>query len=243
VDRGEGVRRRHCHREPPPRPGIDAAGHLLRLATAGDGRRSPRRTVFHRPRTRAHLALSAVFLASHPPNWILGASAGAGRQFRGGAERGMGAGPGQLEKDRNRACAKIRWVVCALIGGAAAATVGPYLVFVLVACGVTGDRHPPAERAVVARLGPGVRPCHCPPWGFGRWSRGVGLGGNQGRRPFLRWWFVIIPLMQHDVVTTYHWMNGAQFLDAVALGQITPGPVVQTVAVVGYAAGEWAVDC
>jgi chromate transporter len=49
--------------------------------------------------------------------------------------------------------------------------------------------------------------------------------------------FIIIPLMQHDAVTTYHWMTGAQFLNAVALGQITPGPVVQTVAVVGYAAG------
>jgi chromate transporter len=48
--------------------------------------------------------------------------------------------------------------------------------------------------------------------------------------------FVIIPLMQHDVVQTYHWMSGAQFLSAVALGQVTPGPVVQTVAVVGYAA-------
>jgi chromate transporter len=43
--------------------------------------------------------------------------------------------------------------------------------------------------------------------------------------------------MQHDVVTTYHWMTNAQFLNAVALGQITPGPVVQTVAAVGYAAG------
>jgi chromate transporter len=48
--------------------------------------------------------------------------------------------------------------------------------------------------------------------------------------------FVIIPLMQHDAVHTYHWMTGAQFLSAVALGQVTPGPVVQTVAVVGYAA-------
>ena len=48
--------------------------------------------------------------------------------------------------------------------------------------------------------------------------------------------FVIIPLMQHDAVHTYHWMTAAQFLDAVALGQVTPGPVVQTVAVVGYAA-------
>ena len=48
--------------------------------------------------------------------------------------------------------------------------------------------------------------------------------------------FVIIPLMQHDVVHTYHWMTTAQFLSAVALGQVTPGPLVQTVAVVGYAA-------
>ena len=31
-------------------------------------------------------------------------------------------------------------------------------------------------------------------------------------------------------------MTGTQFLSAVALGQVTPGPVVQTVAVVGYAA-------
>ena len=49
--------------------------------------------------------------------------------------------------------------------------------------------------------------------------------------------FVIVPLMQHDVVNTYHWMTGTQFLSAVALGQLTPGPVVQTVASVGYAAG------
>ena len=49
--------------------------------------------------------------------------------------------------------------------------------------------------------------------------------------------FVIIPLMQHDAVDTYHWMTDAQFLNAVALGQVTPGPVVHTVAVVGYAAG------
>ena len=48
--------------------------------------------------------------------------------------------------------------------------------------------------------------------------------------------FVIIPLMQADAVDRYQWMTDGQFLDAVALGQVTPGPVVQTVAVVGYAA-------
>jgi chromate transporter len=48
--------------------------------------------------------------------------------------------------------------------------------------------------------------------------------------------FVIVPLMQADAVERYHWLTDGQFLNAVALGQITPGPVVHTVAAVGYAA-------
>ncbi|MGA8338570.1 MAG: chromate transporter [Solirubrobacteraceae bacterium] len=42
--------------------------------------------------------------------------------------------------------------------------------------------------------------------------------------------------MQGDAVHSYHWMTNSEFLSAVALGQITPGPVVATVAAVGYAA-------
>jgi chromate transporter len=48
--------------------------------------------------------------------------------------------------------------------------------------------------------------------------------------------FVIVPLMQADAVHTYHWVTSSAFLTAVALGQVTPGPVVSTVAAVGYAA-------
>jgi chromate transporter len=47
---------------------------------------------------------------------------------------------------------------------------------------------------------------------------------------------VIVPLMQADAVEHHRWMSAAQFLDAVALGQVTPGPVTHTVAAVGYAA-------
>ena len=42
--------------------------------------------------------------------------------------------------------------------------------------------------------------------------------------------------MQADAVDAHGWMTPAEFLNAVAFGQLTPGPVVQTVAVVGYAA-------
>ena len=48
--------------------------------------------------------------------------------------------------------------------------------------------------------------------------------------------FVIIPMMEADAVDRYHWLTAGEFLNAVALGQATPGPVVQTVAVVGYGA-------
>ena len=48
--------------------------------------------------------------------------------------------------------------------------------------------------------------------------------------------FVIIPLMQGDAVDTYGWMTDAEFANAVAYGQLTPGPVVHTVAMVGWAA-------
>ncbi len=44
----------------------------------------------------------------------------------------------------------------------------------------------------------------------------------------------IVPFLHGGVVDTYHWLNDRQFLDAVAVAMITPGPVVITVAFIGY---------
>jgi chromate transporter len=126
-----------------------------------------------------------------------------------------------------------RWLLYLAAGIAAAALIGPYLVLVLLACGgaelLAQRRGAPAlPGASVGALIPGSLATG----GIGAlaWTAlkvgALSFGGG----------FVIIPLMQGDAVHTYHWMTDSQFLNAVALGQVTPGPVVATVAAVGYAA-------
>lgn len=44
----------------------------------------------------------------------------------------------------------------------------------------------------------------------------------------------IVPFLYGGVVTDYHWLNDRQFVDAVAVAMITPGPVVITVGFIGY---------
>ncbi len=44
----------------------------------------------------------------------------------------------------------------------------------------------------------------------------------------------IVPFLYGGVVSQFHWLNDRQFLDAVAVAMITPGPVVITVAFIGY---------
>jgi chromate transporter len=191
------------------------------------------------------LALSVLFVGGSPPLWVLGAGAGAGAAVPAVAVQ---AGWSLLVPSRRNRTSAIRWPAYLAVGLAAAATVGAWLVLVLLGCGVI---------ELLARSGPHL---------YGRSARDAN-GDDEGARlhgfiaapafvlavgggvlASVAWvafkvgalsfggGFVIIPLMQADAVSRYHWMTGAQFLSAVALGQVTPGPVVQTVAVVGYAA-------
>jgi chromate transporter len=178
------------------------------------------------------LALSVLFLAGSPPAWVRGAGMGAGAAV---APVALSAGLGIALPIWRRATAARRLPVAAyaLAGALAAATAGPWLVLVLLACGAVE-----LMRAGLGRYGAGAYAWPLlaavgDPGGTGAlvWTAlkvgALAFGGG----------FVIIPLMQSDAVGTYHWMTQSQFLNAVALGQITPGPVVQTVAAVGYAAG------
>ena len=46
--------------------------------------------------------------------------------------------------------------------------------------------------------------------------------------------FASVPLMQHEVVEVHHWVQAQVFIDGIALGQVTPGPIVITATFVGY---------
>jgi len=190
------------------------------------------------------LAISAVFLASRPPLWIRGAAAGAGAAVPVVAvSAALGLVPSSWRRAGGSRPAQARWANYLAAGGVAGALTGPFLVLVLAGCGLIEMllRAPPRiaglslHRRRPGRGGAPLALLAAPAAAAGGLLSLAWVAFKVGALSY-GGGFVIIPLMQHDAVHTYHWMTSAQFLSAVALGQVTPGPVVLTVAVVGYAA-------
>jgi chromate transporter len=179
------------------------------------------------------LALSVLFLSSSPPLWVRGAGAGAGAAVAAVAVR---AGSELLGPSYHHAMEghghRPRWLVYLLAGVLGAILIGPYLVLVLLACGLFElvRRGWFSSAAAIGWKPAALTAASSGGIGALAWTAlkvgALSFGGG----------FVIIPLMQDDAVHVYHWMTNAQFLNAVALGQVTPGPVVATVAAIGYAA-------
>lgn len=49
--------------------------------------------------------------------------------------------------------------------------------------------------------------------------------------------YVLIPLLNHIMVEQYHWLTLRQFLDGLALSQLTPGPLAMLATFTGFRAG------
>ncbi|HYF28220.1 MAG TPA: chromate transporter [Baekduia sp.] len=162
----------------------------------------------------ALIALAALTLGDDPPTWVLGAAAGAGAA--------VVAVVVQAGVDLGRTGVRsLRAAVYLAVGFATTVLLGPWVVLALVGCGVVElvwrRGTPPALLSVAA----------LPALAWVAFQVGaLSYGGG----------FVIVPLMQGEAVDGRGWMTEGEFLSAVALGQLTPGPVVQTVAAVGWAA-------
>ncbi len=184
----------------------------------------------------AIIVLAALTLSSAPPDWARGLEAGAGAAVLAVVLR-VGYDLARASLAPHAGFRLGRAVAYLLIGALVTVLAGAGVVLALLTCGLI---------EVVVRRGPRTATGALAPWPA--LAAAAAVSGGVAALPALAWTalkvgalsygggFVIVPIMQGDAVDAYHWMTNAEFLNAVALGQITPGPVVQTVAVVGYAA-------
>jgi chromate transporter len=139
------------------------------------------------------------------------------------------------------------WTISAILGLVTAAT-GAEIAVLFIAAGllmIALDAPPrwlrqprPPAMPMVAGLGPLA-------------SKTLAVGAGGGTMLALGWFFfkagafifgsglAIVPFLRQGVVHDHHWLTDAQFLDAVAMGLITPGPVVITATFIGYLAAGW----
>jgi len=207
-------------------------------------------------------ALAVAVAFALPPFAIVVAIAALYERFAGaGITRGLfyGIGPvvvalilraswnlGQKTLKRDYAAWAVAIVACAVT-----IALKEELVWLFLAAGVLGifafaPRAKPAPAAPVEPAAPRMNAVGLPA------LLGVIAPSAAGLAPALFWFFfktgflvfgsglVVVSFVKTYVVDQYHWLDNRTFVDAVAIGMISPGPVVITATFVGYAVDGFA---
>jgi chromate transporter len=151
-----------------------------------------------------------------------------------------------LEKDR------LLWAIFFLMA-VTTAWAEAEIISLFILCGVVAlvVKAPPA---FLKRLSGAGTPLSFAPWFV---SLVTGMSGPADGETLARifWFFTkagafvfgsglaIVPFLYGGVVQEYRWLNDRQFLDAVAVAMITPGPIVITVGFIGYLVGGFLGAC
>ena len=207
-------------------------------------------------------ALTVAVAFALPPFAIVVAAAALYQRFAGsGITRGLfyGIGPvvvalilraswslGRKTLKRDYAAWAVAVVACAVT-----IALQRELAWLFLAAGVLGivafaPRSKPAASAAPSPVAPKARALAAPA------LLGLVTGSAPGLAPALFWFFlktgflvfgsglVVVSFVKTYVVDQYHWLDDRTFVDAVAIGMISPGPVVITATFVGYAVDGFA---
>jgi chromate transporter len=173
------------------------------------------------------LVLSSLVLGPHPPRWLTGAALGAGAIVPAVALRAA-MDIGRSYDWRVRRGPMTRRVAYLSLGAIACWLFPSGLPLAMILAGAT-ELALRSRRSHLAALAAGSGATKAALAWTALKVGALSFGGG----------FVIVPIMRGDAVNVHHWMTASSFLTAVAIGQITPGPVVATIAAVGYAASGW----
>jgi chromate transporter len=129
-----------------------------------------------------------------------------------------------------RAALRTRWLTAIAVASAAAVLLGANELLVLGIAGVAACA--PRLRGGARALALAFPAAAVAPAGVGLWP--LFLAFAKIGSVLFGSGYVLLAFLRADLVEQRHWLTEAQLLDAVAVGQFTPGPVSSTATFIGY---------